>query len=73
MLKIWLHGGVFIYELSGLGLNPVAVISLNIRILPLLLVSGPQVLYENPGGLKSLLGMNLSLANKNLFIILFIS
>ena len=37
-----------------------------------ILVNGPQALYVNPGCLKCISGVNLSLANKNLFTISFI-
>ena len=41
-------------------------------ILSLFLVNGPQGLYVNPGFLKCISSINLSPANKNLFIISFI-
>ena len=34
-------------------------------------MNGPQALYVNPGCLKCISGINLSPANKNLFIISF--
>ena len=44
-------------------------VSLIYFILSLILVTGPQDLYGNQGCLKCISGINLSPANKNVFII----
>ena len=47
----------------------VNLVSLNFCILSLYLVNGPQVLYVNPGCLKSIPGINLFSTNESLFTI----
>ena len=45
-----------------------APVSLNIYILSLFFLNGPEVLFVNPGCLKCISGMNLTSVNKKLFI-----
>ena len=48
------------------------LVSLNVFIISLFLVNGLQSLYVNTVCLRCIFGKNLSLINKNLFLVLFV-